>query len=108
MKKMIALASVATLAAHSIPALAVDEVAAMDLAKKNNCLACHSIDKKLVGPAWRDVGKKYAGDAAAAEQLAMKVKKGTKGTWGTLPMPPNATVKNDDIKTLVEYVLSLK
>lgn len=105
MKKMIVLASLATLA---IPAHAVDEATAMDLAKKHNCLACHSIDKKLVGPAWRDVGKKYAGDATAAEQLAMKVKKGTKGTWGTIPMPPNATVKNEDIKPLVEYVLSLK
>lgn len=105
MKKIIVLAAMTTLSA---PALAVDEIAAMDLAKKNGCLACHSLDKKLVGPAWKDVGKKYAGDATAAEQLAAKVKKGTKGTWGPVPMPPNATVKADDIKTLVEFVLSLK
>lgn len=108
MKKIIALAAMATLATLSVPALAVDEAAALELAKKNNCLACHSVDKKMVGPAWRDVGKKYAGDASAAEQLALKVKKGSKGTWGTIPMPPNATVKNEDIKTLVDYVLSLK
>lgn len=105
MKKLIA---VAALAAISFPALAVDETAAMALAKKNNCLACHSLDKKMVGPAWRDVGKKYAGDPAAAEQLALKVKKGSKGTWGPVPMPPNATVKAADIKTLVEFVLTLK
>jgi cytochrome c len=62
----------------------------------------------MVGPAWREVGRKYAGDPGAADQLAVKVKKGTKGTWGSVPMPGNVTVKNDDIKTLVEFVLSLK
>ncbi len=89
-------------------ASAATEAEAMDIAKKNGCLACHSLDKKLVGPAWNEVGKKYAGDAAAAEQLAVKVKKGTKGTWGAIPMPPNATVKDADIKTLVAFVLTLK
>lgn len=105
MKKILALAVLATL---SVPSFAVDQAAAMDLAKKNGCLACHALDQKLVGPAWNEVGKKYAGDATAAEQLAMKVKKGTKGTWGPVPMPPNATVKDADVKTLVEFVLSLK
>ncbi|MDP3843628.1 MAG: c-type cytochrome [Oxalobacteraceae bacterium] len=105
MKKIITLAALATL---SLPALAVDPVAAMELAKKNNCMACHAIDKKLVGPAWQEIGKKYAGDPAAAEQLVTKVKKGTKGTWGPIPMPPNATVKEADIKTMVEYILTLK
>jgi cytochrome c len=105
MKKILALAALATL---SIPTFAVDQVAAMEIAKKNGCLACHALDKKLVGPAWNEVGKKYAGDAAAAEQLAVKVKKGTKGVWGPVPMPPNATVKEADIKTLVEFVLTLK
>lgn len=105
MKKIIA---VATLVSLSIPTFAVDQAAALELAKKNGCLACHALDKKIVGPAWKEVGKKYAGDAAAAEQLAVKIKKGTKGTWGPVPMPPNATVKPADIKTLVEFVLSLK
>jgi len=105
MKKILALAAMATL---STSALAVDATVAMELAKKNGCLACHSLDKKLVGPAWNDVGKKYAGDSAAAEQLALKVKKGTKGVWGPVPMPPNVTVKNDDIKTMVQYILTLK
>jgi len=105
MKKILALAALATL---SIPTFAVDQVTAMEIAKKNGCLACHALDKKLVGPAWNEVGKKYAGDASAAEQLVVKVKKGTKGVWGPVPMPPNATVKDADIKTLVEFVLTLK
>lgn len=89
-------------------AFAATEAEAMDIAKKNGCLACHALDKKLVGPAWNEVGKKYAGDPAAAGQLAVKVKKGSKGTWGAIPMPPNATVKDADIKALVAFVLTLK
>ena len=92
----------------SATSLAATEAEAMDIAKKNGCLACHSLDKKLVGPAWKDVGRKYAGDATAAEQLAVKVKKGTKGVWGQIPMPPNATVKDADVKALVAFVLTLK
>ena len=105
MKKILLLVAMASL---SVSAFAVDQEAAMALAQKNGCLACHTLDKKLVGPAWSDVGKKYAGDASAAEQLAVRIKKGTKGTWGPVPMPPNATVKAADIKTLVEFVLTLK
>ncbi|MBI5791299.1 MAG: c-type cytochrome [Rhodocyclales bacterium] len=90
------------------PVFAATEAEAMDLAKKNGCLACHTLDKKMVGPAWKDVGRKYANDSAAAEHLAVKVKKGSKGVWGQIPMPPNATVKDVDVKTLVDYVLSLK
>lgn len=105
MKKILALIALAGLA---LPSLAADQATAMDIAKKNGCLACHALDKKLVGPAWNDVGKKYAGDPAAAEQLVVKVKKGTKGTWGAVPMPPNATVKDGDIKVLVDFVLTLK
>lgn len=105
MKSFISLVALASLCAT---AYAVDKDVAMALAQKNGCLACHALDTKMVGPAWNDVAKKYAGDATAVDQLAIKVKKGTKGTWGTIPMPPNATVKPADIKTLVEFVLSLK
>ena len=105
MKKVLSLIALVSLSAT---AFAVDKDAAMALAQKNGCLACHALETKMVGPAWNDVGKKYAGDATAAEQLAVKVKKGTKGTWGAIPMPPNATVKPADIKTLVEFVLTLK
>lgn len=104
MKKIVLMTGLVVLSAA---AHAVDKDAVMALAQKSGCLACHSLDKKMVGPAWNEVSKKYAGDTAAAAQLAIKVKKGTKGTWGPVPMPPNATVKDADVKTLVEFVLSL-
>ncbi|MGB8435413.1 MAG: c-type cytochrome [Burkholderiales bacterium] len=78
------------------------------LLKKNNCTACHAIDKKLVGPAYKDVAKKYAGDAGAEKMLSEKVKKGGKGTWGQIPMPPNPQVSDADITAMIKYILSLK
>lgn len=87
---------------------AVTEAEAMGIAQKNGCLACHQLDKKLVGPAWKEVGKKYGGQADAEAKLLVKVKKGGKDVWGPVPMPPNATVKDADIKTLVQFVLTLK
>lgn len=78
------------------------------LAKKHNCTSCHAIDKKLVGPAYQDVAKKYKGDAGAAAKLEAKVAKGGSGVWGAMPMPPNAPkVPEADIKELVKWVLSL-
>jgi cytochrome c len=78
------------------------------LAKKHNCTSCHTIDKKLVGPAYMDVSKKYKGDAGAQAKLEAKVAKGGAGVWGTMPMPPNAPkVPEADIKELVKFVLSL-
>lgn len=79
-----------------------------DLIKKSGCSACHQNDKKVVGPAYKDVAAKYKGDAGAAAKLAAKVKAGGSGVWGPVPMPPNAQVKDDDIKTMVSYILSLK
>src|ERR1035437_4427032 len=81
-------------------------MANLELAKKNNCTACHAVDKKVVGPAFRDIAKKYAGDKTAEAKLTDKVKKGGSGVWGTIPMPPNAQVKDDDIKTLVKWMLA--
>ncbi|MCE1182006.1 MAG: c-type cytochrome [Rhodocyclales bacterium] len=77
-----------------------------ELAKKSNCLSCHSTDKKMVGPAFADIAKKYAGDKAAPKALAGKIKAGTKGTWGQIPMPPNPSVKDADIDTLVKWILA--
>jgi cytochrome c len=76
------------------------------LAKKHNCTACHAVDKKLVGPAYKDVAKKYKGQNVAA-QLEQKVKKGGQGVWGPVPMPPNAAVPDADIKKLVDWILKL-
>jgi cytochrome c len=80
-----------------------------DIAKKNGCAACHSIDKKLVGPAWMDVAKKYKGDAGAEAKLITKVSKGGGGVWGVVPMPaidPSGK-KQDAIKELVQFILAL-
>lgn len=78
------------------------------LAKKYNCLACHSVDKKIVGPAYKDVAAKYKGDAGAEAKLVAKVKNGGSGVWGPIPMPPNSSVPDADVKALVKWVLSLK
>ena len=79
-----------------------------ELAKKNNCTACHKIEGKLVGPAYKEVAAKYKGDKKAEAMLIEKVKKGGMGVWGPIPMPPNTAVKDEDIKTLVKWILDLK
>ena len=89
-------------------AQAADPKAAEALAKNSGCLACHTVDKKLIGPSYRDIAAKYRGDAGAEARLIGKVKAGGKGVWGEIPMPPNAHVKDGDIKTLVQWILSLK
>lgn len=78
------------------------------LLQTSGCTACHSVDKKLVGPGYKDVAAKYRGNKGAEADLIKKVKAGSKGVWGDIPMPPNAHVKDEDIKTLVRWVLSLK
>jgi cytochrome c len=99
--KLIATALIAAGVLASAPAMAD-----MALAKKSNCMACHMVDKKMVGPSYQDVAKKYAGDANAAKNLAAKVKAGGKGVWGQIPMPPNANVKDADIEKLVKWILA--
>ena len=79
-----------------------------DLLKKHACTACHAIDKKMIGPAYKDVAAKYKGNAQAATTLMDKVKKGGVGNWGQIPMPPNAAVPDADIKTMVTHILALK
>ena len=98
-----ALVSALAIALAALPALANE-----DLAKKSGCMACHAIDKKVVGPAYKEVAAKYKGDKAAEAKLVKKVKEGGVGVWGQVPMPPNSHVKDDDIKTLVKWVLSQK
>ena len=78
------------------------------LAQAKNCLSCHSIDKKIVGPAYKDVAKKYAGQKDAADKLASKIMKGGAGVWGVVPMPVNSQVNEADAKKLANWVLSLK
>ena len=97
---LVAVAAGAASAILSAPARASEE-----LAKKHQCLACHQLDKKSVGPAYKEIAKKYKGQADALAKLSEKVKKGGQGVWGPVPMPPNAAVPDADIKTLVDWLL---
>ncbi|MDQ5898108.1 MAG: cytochrome c [Pseudomonadota bacterium] len=101
MKPLFALSALAALT------LASPAFANADLAAKKNCMACHAVDTKLVGPAYKDVAAKYRSDKGAAARLAEKVIKGGSGVWGPVPMPAN-NVTPEEAKTLVAWVLSQK
>ena len=77
------------------------------VAKKNNCTACHAVDKKVVGPAWKDVGAKYKGDAAAWDKVTAKIKKGGSGAWGSMPMPANPKVSDADMAEIIAFIKGL-
>ena len=95
-------------AAASVTVMAARDAAANEaLAKKYNCLACHTVDKKLVGPSYKEIAQKYAGDKGASKTLEAKVKAGSTGVWGPVPMPPN-NIPDADNKALVTWILSLK
>eukprot|EP00455_Lapot_gusevi_P017658 TRINITY_DN19503_c0_g1_i1.p4 TRINITY_DN19503_c0_g1~~TRINITY_DN19503_c0_g1_i1.p4 ORF type:complete len:103 (-),score=38.53 TRINITY_DN19503_c0_g1_i1:1-309(-) len=98
-----ALLTLAALAAVAGPALAD-----LKLATDKNCLACHAVDKKVVGPAFQDIAAKYAGQKDAADKLAVKVQKGSSGAWGPIPMPANTQVNDAEAKKLVAWVLAQK
>lgn len=78
------------------------------LAKASGCLACHTVDKKLIGPSYKEIADKYRKDKGAEANLIKKTKEGGKGAWGDIPMPPNGHVKDPDIKALVVWILSIK
>jgi cytochrome c len=78
------------------------------LAQASGCMTCHGIDKKIIGPAYKDVAAKYRGNKGAEAMLIKKVKGGGQGVWGSVPMPPNPHVKDEDIKTLVVWILGMK
>ena len=101
MKRALSILALAVVAAG--PALA-DQA----LATAKNCMACHAIDKKLVGPAYKDVAAKYAGQPGAVDKLAAKIQKGGSGVWGPVPMPANTQVNEAEAKKLAAWVLSLK
>ena len=89
--------------------LAVSGTAMADqrLAQSKACLSCHQIEKKVVGPAFKDVANKYKGDAKAVDHLTHVIQHGGKGVWGNIPMPPQSSVKSDDAEKLAKWVLSL-
>ncbi len=78
------------------------------LAQSKNCMACHAVDKKIVGPSYKDVAAKYKGDKAAVDKLATKIIKGGSGSWGAIPMPANPQVSEADSKKLASWVLAQK
>jgi cytochrome c5 len=97
--------------AAAAPAAAAPAAAAAaggDLLQKSGCIACHANDKKLVGPSYKDIAAKYAGDKEALDKLAKKVKAGGAGVWGQIAMPPHGHVADADIQAMVKYVLALK
>lgn len=108
MKSIVALFAAAAVAALTANAHAADAKAAEALAQQSGCLACHTVDKKLVGPSYKDIAAKYRTDKGAEANLFKKVKEGGKGAWGDIPMPPNAHVKDQDIKTIVKWILGIK
>ena len=103
MRKLPASLLIAMTAVAAAPAFAQ-----ADLAQKKNCMACHAIDKKLVGPAYKDVAAKYAGQKDAVDKLAQKVVKGGSGSWGAVPMPANPQVTEAEAKQLVGWILTQK
>ena len=102
-RTLLAIASVAAGFAVSAPAMAD-----LQLATAKNCMACHAVDKKIVGPAYKDVAAKYAGQKDAPAKLAAKVIAGGSGVWGPVPMPANAQVTPDEAKKLVAWILTQK
>ncbi len=88
--------------------LALPAAADQALATAKNCMACHAMERKLVGPSYKDVAKKYAADKGAADTLATKIQKGGSGVWGVVPMPANPQVSDAEAKKLAEWVLSQK
>lgn len=93
----------------SLATLAAGSAAASEkLAQSSGCMTCHAIDRKVIGPGYKEIAAKYRNDKSAAANLVKKVKAGGSGVWGPTPMPPNAHVKEDDIKAIVTWIMTLK
>ncbi|AVR95590.1 c-type cytochrome [Pseudoduganella armeniaca] len=105
MKQVVAASLLALVA--SVAASAAHAATPEELAKSKNCMACHAVATKLVGPAYKDVAAKYKGQKDAEDKLVQKVMKGGAGVWGPVPMPPNA-VSDAEAHTLVKWILAQK
>ena len=108
MNKLVTLLAAGCAATFTLGAYAADPGAAEALTKSSGCTACHSVDKKLIGPGFKEIAERYRKDKGAEASLIQKVKAGGKGVWGDIPMAPNAHVKDDDIKSMVQWILQLK
>jgi len=103
MKRVLVALSVAAAMAVTVTAQANEK-----LAQSSGCMTCHGVDKKVIGPSYKEIAQKYRADKGAQAALEKKVKSGGKGVWGETPMPPNAHVKDEDIKTVVAWILGTK
>ena len=103
MKRVLLACAIAIAAAFAGAATANEK-----LAQTSGCTTCHAMDRKMIGPSYKEVAEKYRSDKQAETKLFQKVKAGGKGVWGEMPMPPNPHLKDDDIKTLVRWVLTQK
>jgi cytochrome c len=92
----------------SLALIATPALADQALLKKNNCVACHAVDKKLVGPSYKSVADKYRGQSDAADKLAKKIRSGGAGVWGPMPMPPHPQVTEADAKIMATHILGVK
>ena len=109
MKKILQLLCAAAIGATlASGADAADAKSGEALAKASGCFACHMVEKKVIGPAYKDIADKYRGNKAAEADLVKKVKGGSKGVWGDIQMPANAHVKDEDIRAIVQWILSIK
>ena len=106
MNKMKTMVLAASTAALSLGAVATASADALALATKSGCMACHQVETKVVGPAYKDVAAKYKDQADAVDMLSAKVKAGGAGVWGPVPMPPNVAVSDEDIKTIVTWIMT--
>ncbi|MEW8206077.1 MAG: c-type cytochrome [Candidatus Thiodiazotropha taylori] len=104
MKSYLLATSASVLALGAVATASADPVA---LATQRGCMACHQVETKVVGPAYKEVAAKYKGQGDAVAALSAKVKAGGSGVWGPVPMPPNAHVSDDDIKVIVEWIMTL-
>lgn len=105
--KRIAIASLMAMGAlFSLPSHAVDAAKAQQIVGKNACMGCHSVENKVVGPAYKEVAAKYKDDKNAAATLAKKVKAGGSGVWGEIPMPANASISDADLKVVIDWILA--
>lgn len=97
----------AVLAACVLPAQAApDAAAALSIVQKNKCVSCHAVDSQAVGPAYREIAKKYHGDATAPDKLFAKVRNGGAFVWGEVPMPPNPGISDADLRTVIAWILA--
>lgn len=105
MKTLLTLALAAATTLTSLPALADAGTA---LVAKHNCLVCHAVDKKVVGPSYKDISAKYRGNRAAAAKLVQKIRLGSSGEWGNVPMAANSAVPDTDAKLIADWILNLR